>query len=72
MLPALRSIAIYVFVALYVLFLGPPFLLIALLLGNPAPLYRVAHLGVWFGLRLSGIKMVVEGAEHIQRQRAAV
>jgi 1-acyl-sn-glycerol-3-phosphate acyltransferase len=72
MLPALRSLATYIFVALYVLFLGPPFLLIALLFRNPLLLYRVGHLGVWFGLRLSGIRTVVEGAEHVQHHRAAV
>lgn len=72
MLPALRSLATYIFVALYVLFLGPPFLLIALLFRNPLPLYRVGHLGVWLGLRLSGIRTVVEGAEHLQHHRAAV
>jgi 1-acyl-sn-glycerol-3-phosphate acyltransferase len=72
MLPALRSITTYIFVALYVLVLGPPFLLIALVFRNRALLYRVGHLGVWMGLRLSGIRTVVEGAEHIQHHRAAV
>jgi 1-acyl-sn-glycerol-3-phosphate acyltransferase len=72
MLPALRSIATYIFVALYVLLVGPPSLLLALLLRSPALLYRVGHLGVWIGLRLSGIRTVVEGAEHVQRHRAAV
>ncbi len=72
MRPALRSLATYIFVALYVLFLGPPFLLVALLLRNPLLLYRVGHLGVRLALRLSGIRTVVEGAEHIQRHRAAV
>ena len=72
MLPALRSIATYIFVALYVLVVGPPCLLIALLFRNRTLLYRVGHLGVWLGLRLSGIRMVVEGAQYIQRNRAAV
>ena len=72
MLPALRSLATYVFVSLYVLLLGPPFLIIALLSKNAALLYRVGHAGVWLGLRLSGIRTVIEGGEHIQRHRAAV
>jgi 1-acyl-sn-glycerol-3-phosphate acyltransferase len=72
MLPALRSLATYIFVSLYVLLFGPPFLLLALLFRNPALLYRVGHLGVWLGLRLSGIRTVIEGDEHIQRHRAAV
>ena len=72
MLPALRSVATYVSVALYVLLVGPPFLLIALVFGKRALLYRVGHLGVRLGLRLSGIAVVVEGRQHIQRHRAAV
>ena len=72
MLAALRSIATYLAVALYVLIIGPPFLLIALLFGKRALLYRIGHLGVRLGLALSGIKTVVEGSEHVQRGRAAV
>jgi 1-acyl-sn-glycerol-3-phosphate acyltransferase len=72
MLPAIRSLATYLFIALYVLLIGPPCLLLALLLRSPALLYGVGHLGVWIGLRLSGIRIVVDGAEHIQLQRPAV
>jgi 1-acyl-sn-glycerol-3-phosphate acyltransferase len=72
MLPALRSIVTYIFVALYVLVFGPPTLLIALLFRNRTLLYRAGHVGVWLGLRLSGIRVVVEGGEHVQRNRAAV
>jgi 1-acyl-sn-glycerol-3-phosphate acyltransferase len=72
MLPALRSALTYISVALYVLLVGPPFLLIALLFGQRALLYRVGHLGVRLGLFLSGIRVEVEGTEHIERTRAAV
>ena len=72
MLPALRSIVTYLTISLYVLLIGPPFLLIALLFGQVGLLYRVGHLGVKLGLVLSGIKIQVEGAEHIERRRAAV
>jgi 1-acyl-sn-glycerol-3-phosphate acyltransferase len=72
MLSVLRSVATYVSVALYVLLVGPPFLLIALVFGKHALLYRVGHLGVRLGLALSGIKVEVEGRQHIQRHRAAV
>ena len=72
LLPAIRSLATYLFIALYVLVFGPPCLLIALLFRAPSLLYRVGHIGVWLGLRLSGIRTVVEGAEHIQLHRAAV
>jgi 1-acyl-sn-glycerol-3-phosphate acyltransferase len=72
MLSAFRSILTYVSVSLYVLIVGPPFLLIALLFNQTALLYRVGHLGVRLGLFLSGIKIDLAGAEHIQRSRAAV
>ena len=72
MVPAFRSAATYVLVSLYVLLVGPPFLLIAILFGKRALLYRVGHAGVRLGMFLSGITCTVAGAEHIQRHRAAV
>jgi 1-acyl-sn-glycerol-3-phosphate acyltransferase len=69
---ALRSLSTYVSVALYVLLIGPPFLLIALAVGSPAILYRVGLFGVRLGLALSGIRVRVTGREHLQRNRAAV
>lgn len=72
MTAAIRSIATYVTVALYVLIMGPPFLFIALAFGKRALLYRVGHLGVLIGLRLSGIRTALEDAHYIQRDRAAV
>jgi 1-acyl-sn-glycerol-3-phosphate acyltransferase len=72
MLPAFRSILTYLTISLYVLLIGPLFLVIALLFGRVALLYRVGHLGVRLGLWLSGIKIQVDGAEHIERGRAAV
>jgi 1-acyl-sn-glycerol-3-phosphate acyltransferase len=72
MVAALRSFATYLLVSLYVLLAGPPFVLIALVFNQRALLYRVGHLGVRLGLLLSGIRIVVEGKENIQRDRAAV
>ena len=72
MVSAFRSAATYIAVALYVLLAGPPILLIALVFGKRALLFRVGHLGVRLGLFLSGIRVTVEGTEHIQRHRAAV
>lgn len=72
MLPAFRSAITYISVALYVLVVGPPVLLIALLFDQRALLYRVGHLGVRLGLFLSGLRIEVHGTEHIERSRAAV
>jgi 1-acyl-sn-glycerol-3-phosphate acyltransferase len=69
---AIRSLATYIAIALYVALVGTPFVLVALLLGSPAILYRVGDIGVRIGLFLSGIKFRVEGDENIQRHRAAV
>ncbi len=51
---------------------GPPFLLIAILFRQVPLLYRVGHVGVRIGLALSGVKVRVEGAEHIAHDRAVV
>ena len=72
MIAAVRSLAAYVAVATYVLVIGPPVLLLAILLQNSAILYRAGHVGVRMGLFLSGLRCEVSGAEHIQRHRAAV
>ena len=69
---ALRSIAAYVAVSLYVLIVGTPFVLFAIAIKNPTILYRVGDLGVRLGLFLSGIRFAIDGAEHIQHDRAAV
>ena len=71
-LAAIRSLATYVALTLYVLIIGPPFLLIAFASGSPRWLYRAGLGGVRLGLWLSGIRTEVHGAEHIQRHRAAV
>jgi 1-acyl-sn-glycerol-3-phosphate acyltransferase len=72
LIAAVRSVATYIAVSLYVLLMGPPFLLLALATGRPLPLYRVALGGVRLGLALSGIKVAVRHPEHILRDRAAV
>jgi 1-acyl-sn-glycerol-3-phosphate acyltransferase len=69
---ALRSVATYVAVSLYILLVGPPLLLVALAFGRPLPLYRVANGGVRLGLWLSGIKIDVRNPEFILHDRAAV
>ena len=51
---------------------GPPILLIAILFRNVPLLYRVGHVGVRIGLALSGVKVRVEGAEYMLRDRAVV
>jgi 1-acyl-sn-glycerol-3-phosphate acyltransferase len=72
LIAAVRSLATYVAVSLYVLLLGPPFLMLALATGNALTLYRVALGGVRLGLWLSGISVRVRNPENIQRDRAAV
>jgi len=69
---AIRSILTYLAVSVYVLLIGPPFLLLALATGRPNMLYRVGLGGVWLGLWLSGIKMELHHPENILFDRAAV
>jgi 1-acyl-sn-glycerol-3-phosphate acyltransferase len=72
MIAAIRSLTTYVAVSLYVAIAGPPFILIALAFGAQKLLYRVGHGGVRLAMILSGLNSRIEGAEHIQRERAAV
>lgn len=72
LIAAVRSLATYVAIATYVLVVGPPAILLALLLGRIGFLFRLGHIGVRLGLFLSGLQCRVYGREHIQRARAAV
>ena len=72
MIAALRSIVTYAAVALYVVVVGPPFLLLAVLTGKPGPLYRAGLVGVRLGLLLSGIRYSVSGGEKIRPDRPSV
>lgn len=69
---AVRTVAAYVLVSLYVVLAGPPGLAMALLSGRPDVLYRLAVVGVRLGLWLTGIRFVVEGAEHVRPDRPAI
>jgi 1-acyl-sn-glycerol-3-phosphate acyltransferase len=71
-IPAVRSLVTYVVVALYVVVMGPPSVLLALVVGSPGLLYTVGLWGVRLGLFLSGIRMERHGLEHLQHDRAAV
>ena len=72
MIAAVRSLLTYIAVSLYVLIVGPPFLLIAILFKQVPLLYQAGRGGVRLGLFLSGVKLEIEGGENIQRHRAAV
>jgi len=72
LIAAIRSLLTYVAVSLYVVLMGPPFLLLALATGRPLPLYRIALGGVRLGIWLSGIKVVVVNRQNILLDRAAV
>src|SRR5258708_13048009 len=72
LIAAIRSLLTYVGVSLYVVLMGPPFLVIALATGRPHLLYRVGSGGVRLGLWLSGITVDIRHPENILPDRAAV
>jgi 1-acyl-sn-glycerol-3-phosphate acyltransferase len=72
LIAAVRSALTYVAVSLYIIVLGPPLLVLALLTGKPGPLYAAGRGGVKLGLLLCGITVRAEGLDHLQRHRAAV
>ena len=69
---AVRSVATYVAVSLYVFVTGLVGMLLATLFGWTDLLYIFGHLGVRLGAALCGIKYRVAGTGHLPRDRAAV
>ncbi len=69
---AIRSIATYLGVSLYVVLVGPAGVLIARLFDKPGLIYVLSHGGIGLGLALSGISYRLAGVERIPRGRTAV
>lgn len=67
-----RSILTFIVVSLYLLIVGVPGILFAMVTGAKKHLYVFGHIGVRLGLALSGIRYRVIGADHLQHGRAAV
>ncbi len=61
----LRAAGVAIFLAFYVLLIGPPFILHCLVTGSVDLLYRVGVRGGWLALRLAGVEVRVEGRENI-------
>lgn len=72
LIPALRTVATYLVVSVYVLIAGPVGMLLAITFRWKSLLYWLGHLGVRIALFTSGIHFRVSGREHVQRNRAAV
>ena len=72
MIAVLRTLATFAGVGTYVLVVGIPALLWTLLSRDIRVLYRLGQLGLWLGLKLSGIRIEVQGGENILGGRAAV
>jgi 1-acyl-sn-glycerol-3-phosphate acyltransferase len=62
---AVRSLATYLAVSLYVLVAAPVGMTFAVLFGAKNFLYALGHLGVRLALATSGIRFRVAGAEHV-------
>lgn len=69
-IPALRSIAAFVALALYIAVLGPPILLLARFFHVRDLLYRVGHAGISMAFALAGIRFRVVGREHLPKGAA--
>lgn len=68
----LRAFIVCAITSLYILVVGAPFLIYAVLTKNTDPLYHVGVLGARLALRLAGARLVVRGLENIPQGRAAV
>jgi len=72
LIAAIRSVATYVAVSVYVFFAAPIGMLLAAIFRWKGILYILGHWGCELGLVLSGMKVRVAGREHIPLDRAAV
>jgi 1-acyl-sn-glycerol-3-phosphate acyltransferase len=72
LIAAIRSLATYVAISVYVLVTGLVGMALATLFGWVDLLYIFGHGGVRLGLGLSGIKYRLSGRDHLPRDRAAV
>jgi 1-acyl-sn-glycerol-3-phosphate acyltransferase len=61
----LRTILAELFLILFILIAGPPFILHCILTGSPEWLYRVGLAGARVALRIAGVRVVVEGLKNI-------
>ena len=72
LIAAVRSLATYLAVSVYVLFAAPIGMALALALRSKNILYVLGHAGVRVGFATSGISFRVAGREHLPLERAAV
>jgi 1-acyl-sn-glycerol-3-phosphate acyltransferase len=72
MIAAVRSLATYILVSLYVFVVGPIGMLLAIAFRWKGLLYVLGHAGVRLALSLAGIRYRVAGREHLPLDRAAV
>ncbi|MCL4523419.1 MAG: 1-acyl-sn-glycerol-3-phosphate acyltransferase [Acidobacteria bacterium] len=61
----LRSSIAVIFLALYILLMGPPLILHCLLTGSPEVMFKCAVAGARFAMVICGIKVKAEGLENI-------
>ncbi len=69
---AVRSTLTLIVVAMYLVVVGLPGILLAMITGAKKHLYIGGHIGVRLGLAMSGIRYRVIGAENLVQGRAAV
>jgi 1-acyl-sn-glycerol-3-phosphate acyltransferase len=72
LIAAIRSVATYLAVSIYVLFAAPIGMLLAAIFRWKGILYILGHGGVRLALVLSGIRVRITGREHIPLDRASV
>jgi 1-acyl-sn-glycerol-3-phosphate acyltransferase len=70
--PMIRAAFVTLVTFAYILVLGPPLLLYALLTGNTDPIYNIGCMGARMAVRLAGVRLDVQGLEKIPRDRAVV
>jgi 1-acyl-sn-glycerol-3-phosphate acyltransferase len=68
----IRSILVFAITSAYILIIGAPVVLYAIVTGNTDPVYQVGVAGARMALWLAGVRLVVRGKENVPHDRAVV
>lgn len=69
---AIRSFTAYICVSLFVLIIGPPGILLAIIFKSARMLFALGHLGAQMGLSIAGVRLRITGLDQVPRDRAVI
>jgi 1-acyl-sn-glycerol-3-phosphate acyltransferase len=68
----IRSFTAYLCVSLFVLIVGPPGILLAIVFKSARILFALGHIGAQMGLSIAGVRLRITGLDQVPRDRAVI